>query len=65
MISTSSAAVLTIVVRLGILVGALGQIDDISEAIDDPIRAGEIDSTCWKIGDYVDIRLHDNLYLDA
>lgn len=51
--------------RPGFLIGALVQIDDTNEDIDDPIRSGKIDGTGWLAGPYVGIKVLENLYFDA
>ena len=51
--------------RPGFLIGALVQIDDTNEDIDDPIRSGNIDGTGWLAGPYVGIKVLENLYFDA
>lgn len=48
-----------------ILVGALVQIDDTNEDLDDPTQTGEIDGTGWMVGPYAGVKLLDNLFLDA
>lgn len=53
------------VVADGILIGALVQIDDTEEDLDDPSRQGEIEGTGWMVGPYVGVRLRDNLFFDA
>ncbi len=53
------------VVAPGILVGALVQIDDTDEDIDDPSLVGKIEGTGWMVGPYIGIRLTDNLFFDA
>jgi outer membrane autotransporter protein len=49
----------------GILVGALVQVDDTDEDINDPTLKGNIDGTGWMAGPYIGLRLADNLYFDA
>ncbi len=49
----------------GILVGALVQVDDTREDIDDPTLLGEVEGTGWMAGPYLGIRLTDTLYFDA
>lgn len=49
----------------GVLIGALVQVDDTREDLDDPTLAGEVEGTGWMAGPYVGIRLLDNLFLDA
>ena len=49
----------------GILVGALIQVDDTREDIEDPTLNGEVEGTGWMAGPYIGIRLSDSLYLDA
>ncbi|MBY0225561.1 MAG: autotransporter outer membrane beta-barrel domain-containing protein [Hyphomicrobium sp.] len=53
------------VVSPGILVGALVQVDDTEEVIDDPTLKGNIEGRGWMAGPYIGIRLADNLYFDA
>lgn len=53
------------VVSPGILVGALVQVDDTEEDIDDPTLKGNIEGRGWMAGPYIGIRLADNLYFDA
>lgn len=48
-----------------ILVGALVQIDDTNEDLDDPTQTGEIDGTGWMVGPYAGVKLLDNLFFDA
>jgi len=48
-----------------ILIGALAQIDDTREDLDDPTLKGEVEGTGWMAGPYIGIRLSDNLYFDA
>lgn len=49
----------------GVLVGALVQIDDTREAVEDPTLIGEVDGTGWMAGPYIGIRLTNNLFFDA
>lgn len=49
----------------GILVGALVQVDDTREDIDDPTLLGEVEGTGWMAGPYIGIRLTGTLYFDA
>ncbi|MBU1211875.1 MAG: autotransporter domain-containing protein [Alphaproteobacteria bacterium] len=49
----------------GILVGALVQVDDTRENIDDPTLLGEVEGTGWMAGPYIGIKLTDTLYFDA
>jgi len=49
----------------GILVGALVQVDDTREDIDDPTLLGEVEGTGWMVGPYIGIKLTDTLYFDA
>lgn len=49
----------------GILVGALVQVDDTKEDIDDPDRTGQIEGTGWLVGPYVGVKLLDSLFFDA
>jgi len=48
-----------------VLIGALVQIDDTKEDIDDPSLVGRIEGTGWMVGPYIGIRLTDNLFFDA
>lgn len=47
----------------GILIGALAEVDDTDEDIDDPTVVGSVGGTGWTVGPYVGIRLRDNLFL--
>jgi outer membrane autotransporter protein len=49
----------------GILVGALVQIDDTREDVEDASLIGEVEGTGWMVGPYVGVRLIDSLYFDA
>jgi outer membrane autotransporter protein len=52
----------------GVLLGALVQIDDTKEDVDDSDSAnlkGEVEGTGWMAGPYIGIRLADNLFFDA
>ena len=53
------------VVSPGVLIGALVQVDDTEEDIDDPTLKGNIDGRGWMAGPYIGLRLADNLYFDA
>jgi outer membrane autotransporter protein len=53
------------VIAPGVLIGALVQVDDTDETIDDPSLKGNIDGTGWMAGPYIGLRLADNLYFDA
>lgn len=53
------------VVAPGVLIGALVQIDDTEEDIDDPSLTGKIEGTGWMAGPYIGIRITDNLFFDA
>lgn len=53
------------VVSPGMLIGALVQVDDTEEDIDDPTLKGNIEGRGWMAGPYIGIRLADNLYFDA
>jgi len=49
----------------GILIGALVQVDDTREDVDDPTLIGEVEGTGWMAGPYIGIRLMDTLFFDA
>ena len=49
----------------GILVGALVQIDDTQEDVEDASLSGEVEGTGWMAGPYLGIRLMDTLFFDA
>ena len=53
------------VIAPGVLIGALVQVDDTDETIDDPSLKGNIDGTGWMAGPYIGLRLADNVYFDA
>jgi outer membrane autotransporter protein len=53
------------VVAPGVLIGALVQVDDTTEDIDDPSLKGRIEGTGWMAGPYVGVRLSDDLFFDA
>ena len=51
----------------GILIGALVQVDDTTEDLNQALNneRGSIDGTGWMAGPYIGIRLRDNLFFDA
>ncbi|MEZ5875441.1 MAG: autotransporter domain-containing protein [Hyphomicrobiales bacterium] len=53
------------VLQPGVLIGALVQVDNTEEDIDDPSVNGEIDGTGWMAGPYIGVRLSDFLFFDA